>query len=176
LEEFCVIDFPFGLRRTRAVVVLLVASALLIGAATALAANIQGDGTLVGSTGNANINAGNGKDQIWGLGGMDSINAGNGNDTIDGNGKCSMPIPPGDYPNGNPRTVYCEHGPIPGNGNGDNINAGNRTTRSTAAVATTRSTSAQVVTRSTAARSATPSTPKVKAMTPSTSALVVVTR
>ena len=46
------------------VVVVPVASALLIGAATALAAaNIQGDGTLVGSTGNDNINAGNGNDQ-----------------------------------------------------------------------------------------------------------------
>ena len=79
------------------VVVVPVASALLIGAATALAANIQGDGTLVGSTGNDNINAGNGNDQ-------------------------------------------------------------------------------KVMTRSTAARSATPSTPRVRAMTPSTSAPAVVTR
>ena len=69
------IDLLIALRRTRAIVVVLVASALLIGAATALAANVQGDGTLVGSTGNDNINAGNGNDQIWGLGGMDSINA-----------------------------------------------------------------------------------------------------
>src|ERR1700752_3352440 len=68
LEAFCVIDFFSPLRRTRAVVVLLAASALLIGAATALAANIQGDGTLVGSTGNDNINAGNGNDTIYGGG------------------------------------------------------------------------------------------------------------
>ena len=70
------------------VVVVPVASALLIGAASALAANMQG---------NDNINAGNGNDQ-------------------------------------------------------------------------------KVMTRSTAARSATPSTPRVRAMTPSTSAPAVVTR
>jgi len=102
----------------------LALTVLLVAAATALAANLQGDGTLVGTTGNDNINAGNGNDTIWGLGGQDSINAGNGNDTIDGNGKCPPGVKSGVYPHGLPSTQYCEHGVIPGN-NGDNINAGN---------------------------------------------------
>ena len=102
----------------------MTAVVLLLAAATALAVNLQGDGTLVGSTGNDNINAGNGNDTVWGLGGQDSINAGNGNDVIDGNGMCPPGVHPGVYPNGLPAGQYCEHGPIPGN-NGDNINAGN---------------------------------------------------
>jgi hypothetical protein len=84
----------------------------------------QGDGTLVGSTGNDNIIARNGSDTIGWLGGQDSISAGNGNDTIDANGKCPPGIKPGDYPNGRPAGQYCEDGQIPGNYQ-DNINAGN---------------------------------------------------
>ena len=112
-------------RRTRSLVLTaLTAAVLLVAAATALAVNVQGDGTLVGTTGNDSINAGNGNDTIWGLGGQDSINAGNGNDVIDANGKCPPGIHSGDYPNGLPGGAYCEHGVIPGN-NGANINAGN---------------------------------------------------
>lgn len=113
--------FPW--RRASRAVVLAVAS-LAIVASVAVAANVQGDGTLVGSTGNDNINAGNGNDTVWGLGGQDSINAGNGNDVIDANGKCPPGVTPGDYPNGLPAGVYCEHGTIPSNFH-DNINAGN---------------------------------------------------
>jgi Ca2+-binding RTX toxin-like protein len=114
---------PIAARRPFALLALAL-TVLLVAATTAFAANIQGDGTLVGTTGNDNINAGNGNDTIWGLGGQDSINAGNGNDVIDGNGKCPPGVKSGDYPNGLPSTQYCEHGVIPGN-NGDNINAGN---------------------------------------------------
>jgi len=80
-------------------------------AAVALAANVAGDGTLVGSTGSDAIKAGNGNDTIWGRGGSDSITAGEGNDVIDGGGSCPAGLAPGDYPNGLPGADYCQHGP-----------------------------------------------------------------
>jgi Ca2+-binding RTX toxin-like protein len=89
-------------------------------ATIAFAATVSGDGTLVGSTGNDTITAGNGDDTIWGLGGTDVITAGKGNDTIDGNGHCQG-AQPGDYPKGLPKTDYCEHGAIAGSNNGDTI-------------------------------------------------------
>jgi Ca2+-binding RTX toxin-like protein len=118
---------PRALRRrsvSRLVAIGLAVAGLAVVTSVALAANVSGDGTLVGSTGNDNINAGNGNDTIWGLGGQDSINAGNGNDVIDANGKCPPGIKPGDYPNGLPAGQYCEHGMSASN-NQDNINAGN---------------------------------------------------
>jgi hypothetical protein len=111
----------------RAIAVMLAVAGFALVAIVALAPNVQGDGTLVGSTGSDNINAGNGNDTIWGLGGQDSINAGNGNDVIDANGKCPHGIAPGDCPNGLPAGQYCEHGLIPGNYH-DNINAATETT------------------------------------------------
>lgn len=108
-------------RRAIAIAPLIVA----LGASGAVAANLSGDGTIVGTTGSDNLAAGNQNDTIWGLGGQDSISAGNGNDTIDGNGKCGPGVAAGVYPNGLPSTKYCQHGPIPGSGNGDNISAGN---------------------------------------------------
>lgn len=80
-------------------------------AALASAANVSGDGTLVGSTGNDNIKAGDKSDTIWGRGGSDSIVAGTGSDVIDGGGSCPPGLAPGDYPNGLPSSDYCEHGP-----------------------------------------------------------------
>jgi Ca2+-binding RTX toxin-like protein len=87
---------------------------LVLAAAPALAATVTGDGTLVGTTGNDTIAAGNGNDQIWGLGGYDTISAGNGNDVIDANGKCPPGVKSGDYPNGLPSSEYCEHHWVPG--------------------------------------------------------------
>jgi Ca2+-binding RTX toxin-like protein len=102
---------------------LLGALILLVAAVPALAANVTGNGTLVGTTGSDNLAAGNGNDTIWGLGGADNISAGNGNDVIDANGKCPPGVKSGDYPNGLPSTQYCEHGQVPGSS--DNIAAGN---------------------------------------------------
>jgi Ca2+-binding RTX toxin-like protein len=106
----------------RTLVVALVAFGVV--AAVALAANLSGDGTIVGTNGNDNINAGNGNDTIWGLGGSDSINAGNGSDVIDGGGSCPPGVTSGVYPSGLPGGAYCEHGPVKPCGS-DNINAGN---------------------------------------------------
>jgi Ca2+-binding RTX toxin-like protein len=108
-------------RRTK--VLALAGVILAVAAVPALAANVTGNGTLVGTTGNDNIAAGNGNDTIWGLGGKDAISAGNGNDVIDANGKCPPGVKSGDYPNGLPNGVYCEHGQI--SGSTDNISAGN---------------------------------------------------
>ena len=93
------------------------------GAATAFAATVSGDGTLIGTTGNDTITAGNGNDTVFGLGGSDTITAGNGNDVIDANGHCLAGVTAGDYPNGLPNGEYCEHGQIPSN-NADLITAG----------------------------------------------------
>jgi hypothetical protein len=101
-------------RRTLALTVLI----LGVAAATALAANVTGDGTLVGSTGPDNIAAGNGNDTIWGLGTpnktTDNISAGYGNDQIDAGGHCTG-VAPGDYPHGLPQSGACGHGPTPPN-------------------------------------------------------------
>ena len=106
---------PIAARRPVALLALAL-TVLLVVAAEAFAANIQGDGTLVGTTGNDNINAGNGNDTIWGLGGQDSINAGNGNDTIyGGGGHNSINVGSGND------TIYG--GPV-----GDAINVGGRNT------------------------------------------------
>ena len=98
---------------------------LAVAAATALAATLSGDGTLVGTNGNDNLTAGNGDDIVWGLAGSDTINAGNGNDMIDGDGQC----PPEDqgkvFPSGIPGTNQCEHGHQDQNGQHDTISAGN---------------------------------------------------
>jgi Ca2+-binding RTX toxin-like protein len=82
-------------------------------AGVALAANVSGDGTLVGTTGNDTIAAANGNDTIWGLGGSDTITAGFGNDVIDAGGSCPAGLASGDYPNGLPTGDYCQHGPQP---------------------------------------------------------------
>jgi Ca2+-binding RTX toxin-like protein len=108
-------------RRTLALTLLILA----VTAATALAANISGNGTLVGTTGADNIAAGNSNDTVWGLGGGDSISAGNGNDVIDADGKCPQGLTAGDYPNGLPGSSYCEHGHDAVPGQHANISAGN---------------------------------------------------
>jgi Ca2+-binding RTX toxin-like protein len=118
---------PRGLCRrgvNHAIAITLGVGGFALVTSVALAASVQGDGTLVGSTGSDDIIAGNGNDTVWGLGGQDSISAGNGNDVIDANGKCPPGIATGDYPNRLPAGQYCEHGLIPGNYH-DNINAGN---------------------------------------------------
>jgi len=92
-------------------ILLLTLAVMAITAAVALAANVTGDGTLVGSPGNDNIAAGNGPDTIWGLGGSDNITAGTGSDVIDGGGTCVGTLAPGDYPHGLPGANYCQHGP-----------------------------------------------------------------
>jgi Ca2+-binding RTX toxin-like protein len=102
---------------------LLGALILALAAAPAFAANVTGNGTLVGSTGSDNLAAGNSSDTVWGLGGADTISAGNGDDVIDANGKCPPGVEPGDFPNGLPSADYCEHGQIPGSN--DTIAAGN---------------------------------------------------
>jgi Ca2+-binding RTX toxin-like protein len=93
-------------------------------AAIALAANVTGNGTLVGSTSNDSIKAGNGSDTIWGRGGSDYIVAGSGADVIDGGGSCPAGLAPGDYPNGLPSSDYCQHGPS-GTFGTDSIRTGN---------------------------------------------------
>ena len=104
----------------------VVLATLILGvtAATALAANVSGDGTLVGSTGPDNIAAGNGDDIVWGLGTpngtTDNISVGTGNDQIDAGGHC-MGVAPGDYPHGLPGSGSCEHGPTPPNCGAANI-------------------------------------------------------
>lgn len=110
------------LRRFGGLVIL--ALVLAVGAGTALAANLSGDGTLVGTSGNDNFNAGNGNDTIYGLGGSDAINAGNGNDLIDGGGACPKGVATGTvYPKGLPNGAYCQDGPVSPCGS-DSINAG----------------------------------------------------
>ena len=99
------------LRSVRARALPIAVAVLAATATAALAANISGDGTLVGTTGNDNITAGNGNDTVWGLGGSDNIKAGHGNDVIDGGGACPAGLKSGDYPNGLPSTSYCQHGP-----------------------------------------------------------------
>ncbi len=119
-------DLPAATRR------LVVLARVLLGAFTllallatvALAANLNGDGTLVGTSGNDNINAGNSNDTIYGLGGSDSINAGNGNDLVDAGGACPKGLASGVYPHGLPNGEYCEDGPVSPCGS-DNINVGN---------------------------------------------------
>jgi len=112
--------------RRRVVIARALVSAIVLlalTAAVALSANFGGDGTLVGTSGNDNINAGNGNDTVYGLGGSDSVNAGNGNDLIDGGGACPKGVASGDYPNGLPGGEYCEDGPVSPCGN-DNLNVG----------------------------------------------------
>jgi hypothetical protein len=98
-----------------------------VAAATALAANVTGDGTLVGSTGPDNIAAGNGNDTIFGLGTpngtTDNIAAGTGSDVIDGGGHCTG-VAPGDYPNGLNQSGACEDGQTAPNCGQENISAG----------------------------------------------------
>jgi Ca2+-binding RTX toxin-like protein len=105
--------------------VILGATALImaLAAVPALAVSLSGDGTIVGTTGNDNLSAGNGNDTIWGLGGKDTISAGNGNDVIDANGACPPGVKSGVYPHGLPTGQYCEHGQIPGSS--DVVSAGN---------------------------------------------------
>jgi Ca2+-binding RTX toxin-like protein len=103
--------------------VLLCSALAAVLASAALAANVFGDGTLVGSSGNDILQAGNANDTLWGLGGSDILQAGNGNDVLDGDGSCPPGINPGDYPNGLPGGAYCQHGPIKGSGP-DYIQAG----------------------------------------------------
>jgi Ca2+-binding RTX toxin-like protein len=104
--------------------VALAAGILAVGAPTALAVTLNGDGTLVGTPGSDTLNAGNGNDIVWGLGGNDSINAGNGNDMIDAGGQCPAADQGQDFPNGIPGSNQCEHGDQ-GEQGGATINAGN---------------------------------------------------
>jgi Ca2+-binding RTX toxin-like protein len=97
--------------KSRAVVIAIAMLVVGATATVALAANLSGDGTLVGTTGNDNIAAGNGDDTVWGLGGSDNISAGNGNDVIDAGGKCPPGVTSGVYPHGLPGGQYCQHGP-----------------------------------------------------------------
>jgi len=93
--------------------VAVIAIAAAVGAApAALAASLSGDGTIVGTSGQDSITAGNGDDTIWGLGGGDHIKAGNGNDVIDADGNCPPGVGSGVYPDGLPAGEYCEHGPF----------------------------------------------------------------
>jgi hypothetical protein len=109
----------------------VVLATLILGvtAATALAANVSGDGTLVGSTGPDNIAAGGASnDIVWGLGTTtgttDTISAGGGAyDMVDGGGHCTG-VGPGDYPGGLPNSGSCEHGPTPPNCGTENISVG----------------------------------------------------
>jgi Ca2+-binding RTX toxin-like protein len=95
---------------------------VVVGTAAAVADDVSGNGTLVGTPGNDTITAGNGRDTIWGLGGDDMINAGNGEDVIYAGGTCTAGISSGDYPDGLPGSAYCENTIDPGN---DTITAGN---------------------------------------------------
>jgi Ca2+-binding RTX toxin-like protein len=95
------------LRLLAATAVLVLASSV----AVAFAANLSGDGTIVGTTGNDNIKAGDAQDTIWGLGGSDNITAGTGQDVVDAGGKCQAGVKSGVYPNGLPSSSYCQHGP-----------------------------------------------------------------
>jgi Ca2+-binding RTX toxin-like protein len=101
--------------KSRVVVIAIVVLAAT--AAVAVAATMNGDGTLIGTSGNDTINAGNGNDNVYALLGKDTINAGNGNgnDVLDGDGTCMQ---------GNNNSQYCQDGPVSGDG-GDTINAGN---------------------------------------------------
>jgi Ca2+-binding RTX toxin-like protein len=101
--------------RTAGFVVLGCLVAALL-ASIALAANINGDGTLIGTSHSDSIQAGAGNDTVFGLGGNDSIQAGNGNDHIDLDGSCPAGVNSGVYPNGLPAGEYCEDGPIAGSG------------------------------------------------------------
>ena len=105
-------------RRTLVLALLLVVAA----AATALAATINGDGTLIGTNGADTITAGNGNDTVYGLLGPDTITAGNGNDVLDGEGKC---LPGATAANAG---QYCQHGHGTTDGTGgqgDSVTAGN---------------------------------------------------
>jgi Ca2+-binding RTX toxin-like protein len=106
-------------------VLTLLVLAIAMMAGTALAATINGDGTLVGTPGRDTLNAGNADDIVWGLGGSDTINAGNGNDMIDGGGHCPMGDQGQDFPNGIPGSNQCEHGNQGDQGGNATINAGN---------------------------------------------------
>jgi hypothetical protein len=102
--------------KARAVV--LAVLVLGVGATSALAATVSGDGVLVGSTGPDTITAGNGNDTVWGLGTpdgtTDNITVGKGNDQIDAGGHCKY-VDPGDYPNGLHGSGSCGHGTTPPN-------------------------------------------------------------
>jgi hypothetical protein len=100
-------------QRRSASVVLAVALLLVVGVSAAFAANLSGDGVLVGTSGNDNLTALNASgDMIWGLGGNDTLNAGNGNnDVVDGGGSCPPGLKSGVYPQ-LPAGEYCEHGPV----------------------------------------------------------------
>lgn len=107
-------------------------------ASTAVAMSLSGDGTIVGSSGPDQINAGNGMDKVYGQGGADIINVGNGGSAsdpniVDGDGNCGTQAP-GVYPNGLNSTTGCEDGQgqngdgnpgQQGPGPGDQINVGN---------------------------------------------------
>jgi hypothetical protein len=113
---------PTYKRRIGRILPLLAVLLLTVGVASALAAAVSGDGTLVGSTGNDAIAAGNSSDTIWGLGGNDTISAGNGDDTIYAGGTCPPGLKAGDYPNGLPSADYCQNNNDQGN---DTISVGN---------------------------------------------------
>jgi hypothetical protein len=117
-----------GRKQMRVGILLLTLAVMGFSTAVAVAATVNGDGTLIGSTGNDTINAQNKTDAVWGLGGSDTITAGKGDDVIDGGGSCGNgmggSLPPGVYPNPLRGTDYCEHGPH-GNCGHDNITVGN---------------------------------------------------
>ena len=108
-------------KRTLVLATMIVA----VAAATAIAASFNGDGTIIGTSGNDSITAGNGNDTVYGLAGSDSISAGNGNDVIDGDGKCDPGVSSGVYPSGLHQSGGCEHGQVDGPGQTDTISAGN---------------------------------------------------
>jgi hypothetical protein len=111
-------------RRTSVLMAVVLAVGLCLGASSALAANLSGDGTLIGTSGNDNLTAKNAAgDAIWGLGGNDTLNAGNGSkDVIDGGGACPAGLGSGVYSK-LPAGDYCQHGPVAPCGV-DNISVG----------------------------------------------------
>jgi hypothetical protein len=105
----------------------LVTAALVAGVAAmapaALAATESlptGNGTIVGTSIDDTLTAGNGNVNVWGLGGTvdgsEVISVGNGNDVVDAGGTCPAgDAPAGAYPAGstaaNLVAAYCQHGP-----------------------------------------------------------------
>jgi hypothetical protein len=79
-----------------------------------------GNGTIVGTTVNDTLTAGNGNVTVWGLGGLmngsEVISVGNGNDVVDAGGTCPAGTPgAGAYAAGSASAIlaanYCQHGP-----------------------------------------------------------------
>jgi hypothetical protein len=95
-------------------------------ASIAFADTITGDGTLIGTSGNDTLIAGNMNDTLYGLGGNDTLIAGNGNDKLDVDGNCQAGVKSGDYPNGLPGSEYCQDGQGQNDGP-QSIQAGNGT-------------------------------------------------